>query len=822
MRNILASILILVSLVGTLSAQGTNQTFLPSSLPTEITFSQDYAVPFNSQTQLGTMTEHATITIRGQLKEIKPTSSDLTRYYDRAFEFVNETVSWEIQQHTNDGGTKCVYIEDIAGSGSDKLENLNIPYNTGNGLAPDGSLLHLKSYDLKIGYKKTGLSGKSELEFLGSILIPIIHTSTVEVKQQSANIHTICSGKRETTSFSRKDVAITKLPVVLYGLNLEDQFSYSGSMQAIEPTGNEWEGRIISGEQNAKFKSLALITPITMRQNAGPWNINWKIEIPDPDAWKKIDSDHDGLKDIDEATYRTNPNNPDTDGDGLLDGWETVGVFKNGLKVVDLASMGADPLKKDLFLEIDWMQNANHSHKPENNALQIVVNAFAKKNISLHIDLGQWGGGNMIAEQTDAKWHKFDDLTDAERIVYEASNQYLFDIKRANFDPNRIGIFRYAIFTHQKSGTSGQAELGGNLYVALPYQDTIGHKAGTLMHEFGHTLGLGHGGRMPSELAYDNTHFKPNYRSIMNYHFQFNGLPRNTTTGAVVSDYDYSEEQLSDLDENAGLNEVTGLRSNIDPLEISYFTCLDQGHGTRSGDLRWNVSNNLELFIKLDGSPIDWNCDGTIAGSQNTNINGRGNDEFDTTGGGLTKLNGSSDWDKIILPIGCIDYGMKTNFGSGDVINVWEEYDNCPEHDQIRANLRGSDDRLPPDLPIIGEICDGIDNNRNGKIDEGCLDIDGDNIADAIDNCPTTTNADQKDSNHDFVGDACTKGTEVTVPTNRTENRTTNRTIEQNQTQQPKTEEKPPAIPGCMGAYIIGALVIGIISQRQKRTNSEK
>ena len=35
-----------------------------------------------------------------------------------------------------------------------------------------------------------------------------------------------------------------------------------------------------------------------------------------------LDSDHDGLNDLYELVYGTNPNNPDTDGDFYNDGWE--------------------------------------------------------------------------------------------------------------------------------------------------------------------------------------------------------------------------------------------------------------------------------------------------------------------------------------------------------------------------------------------------------------------------------------------------------------------------------------------------------------------
>jgi len=84
---------------------------------------------------------------------------------------------------------------------------------------------------------------------------------------------------------------------------------------------------------------------------------------------------------------------------------------------------------------------------------------------------------------------------------------------------------------------SGYSDLGGadsavtlGLWETAPNQDMSKRAnviAGTLFHELGHTIGLGHGG-----LYYDSGNFvptfeancKPNYQSIMNYLFQLDGV----------------------------------------------------------------------------------------------------------------------------------------------------------------------------------------------------------------------------------------------------------------------------------------------------------
>lgn len=95
----------------------------------------------------------------------------------------------------------------------------------------------------------------------------------------------------------------------------------------------------------------------------------------------------------------------DTDGDGLLDIWEsstTPILDPLGQPLPDLRAMGADPNQKDLFVEINYMYAESalsyggtakpaHSHLPPHAALKQAGDAFANAptgRINVHFDVG--------------------------------------------------------------------------------------------------------------------------------------------------------------------------------------------------------------------------------------------------------------------------------------------------------------------------------------------------------------------------------------------------------------------------------------------------
>ncbi len=92
------------------------------------------------------------------------------------------------------------------------------------------------------------------------------------------------------------------------------------------------------------------------------------------------DKDSDGLIQRKELEKNTNPFDPDTDKDGLLDGWEVYGVKRirdnRSMKPVPLPKYGADPLHKDIFVEMIGELKLSEEQK------ELIEKVFAESPIS--------------------------------------------------------------------------------------------------------------------------------------------------------------------------------------------------------------------------------------------------------------------------------------------------------------------------------------------------------------------------------------------------------------------------------------------------------
>jgi hypothetical protein len=271
----------------------------------------------------------------------------------------------------------------------------------------------------------------------------------------------------------------------------------------------------------------------------------------------------------------------DRDGDGLFDSWEQSGIHMDNDGIIDmnLASEGADPDHEDIFMEIDWMEDISHTHRPLAGVTDAVNGAFANApisnldgttGVSLHIVMS-----NAVAHQeTIAMWADFD------------------TIKSENYNQDLRFVYHYCLFAHLYSnflGSSGYAELPGNdLLVTLGWgANGVGsfrEQSGTLIHEFGHNLNLRHGGG-------DDVNYKPNYLSIMNYRFQFSGIP---SSGRL----DYSRSALANLNEES-LDEAVGIQDGSD--HTAYFA--PDGHSIQvpgSGPIDWDDDNHVEAEVRAD------------------------------------------------------------------------------------------------------------------------------------------------------------------------------------------------------------------------------
>lgn len=326
----------------------------------------------------------------------------------------------------------------------------------------------------------------------------------------------------------------------------------------------------------------------------------------------------------------------DTDGDGIPDGDEAV--------------IGGDPMHKDIFVECDYMRHdlnndsdaddpGEHTHELKTTAIAQLISIFAAapvmnpdatSGITLHIDVDE-----ALPEQ------RFLDFTS------RAGGDNFFDLKATHFDfTNRAPYFRYCILAHNASeeagSTSGQAEIAGNDFIVTlgSWPDENGILVGTLkdqigafMHEFGHTLGLDHGGGDLIPPAQRVKNHKPNYLSVMNYSFQMTGID---------GQFDFSRAALPTLDEN-NLTEAVGILPSADHT-------------------RYFCKSTRKFVGNVGPANIDWNCKPPAVGVKE-NINGDRNFMGQQM---FTTLEGYDDWANLrydFTTASVYDAGAGVGFG---------------------------------------------------------------------------------------------------------------------------------------------------------------
>jgi hypothetical protein len=172
---------------------------------------------------------------------------------------------------------------------------------------------------------------------------------------------------------------------------------------------------------------------------------------------------------------------------------------------------------------------------------------------------------------------------------------------------------------------------------------------------------------------------------------------------------------------------------------------------------------------------IDWNCaNGIEGGTVSANINGDGQGDWFGSSPADEQLTARLDWAEIPYQpsSGCYVLQDSQNFPqayrdrigrpdckvssatgpvspqAASVLIPAVPLDSLPDlHTDTITNTHST-------LPNL-ELCDGLDNDGDGQVDEGCADSDNDGVVDSLDNCPLTPNPNQADADANNLGDAC-------------------------------------------------------------------
>jgi hypothetical protein len=319
----------------------------------------------------------------------------------------------------------------------------------------------------------------------------------------------------------------------------------------------------------------------------------------------------------------------DTDGDGLFDVWETQGIDADCDGVIDFVLPGANPNRKDLYVEVDAMVGAGLSLDAIDDVelafavapAALVQNPDGSAGITLHVEVDEQNVPaslfpNGMQDVAAIKAQRFG--TAAQR----ASPSWA-KIKEAKRRAYRYGLFGIG---HSGGQSSGLAELPGNDFTVTlglwtPAGGTRRQQAGTFMHELGHTLGLYHGGHQIDWANDARYNQKPNYRSVMNYSFQF---PKAATNATWVLDY---SQQV-----------------NVDLFEAALLETFPIGTGPM-----WHTVIGPHPMVRVESTAqVDYDRDGSIntLATVAADVNRLRPGDPATPG---DVLEGSEDWSRLLF-----------------------------------------------------------------------------------------------------------------------------------------------------------------------------
>lgn len=266
----------------------------------------------------------------------------------------------------------------------------------------------------------------------------------------------------------------------------------------------------------------------------------------------------------------------------------------------------ASAVPSTINVEIDWMADGTHSHKPSAAELAAVVQMFACHGITLNY---------VIDEQIPHLTSIPDTSMGGFFFTWSGVNSFR-SLKAAYFD-HPGGGWHYCIFGHQHSNpggpttSSGLGETGGDDFIVTlgTFTGQIGtpfDRAATFAHELGHNLGLRHFAGADSSVGERS----PNYASIMSYQYQLTGVRSQMKCldlidgTTLLKDLDYSNGRLPGISENA-LEELAGV--GIHAIDWNCNDSIEAGYVAKDLDGRpWCTANGTRgvIFDKNDWAAI--------------------------------------------------------------------------------------------------------------------------------------------------------------------------------------------------------------------------